>query len=974
VGLTGVKRRGQDGGSSTEADISCCACCACCALAMAEEEAKEVHVLFRVAYGTQWGQNLVLCGPNARGEASRGEPMHCRHQGEELLWETSLLIDATTCFRYTYAVVEEEKDVPPKWEGDTRTLELPKGIRGGARVLVHDVWMDNALPENLLHRAAFTRVLNKSRIQQCGGQRPESVQAKDGCVVLRLKVRDWKLEAGETMWATGCPQALGEWNHSRALPMKESEKDAWEVELLVPRSDFPVAYKYFVCNAEGAATQLEDGPDRIASLEDATGTVDSLECVVHDDFHFRHKEHWRGAGVALPIFSLRTNNSVGAGEFLDLKKVVDLANVAGLKLIQILPINDTQVYKTFWDSYPYCSLSVFALHPLYLNLDRLSPDLPRRIKEKINKARVELDQKDMDYVETMRVKLGIAREVFDLNGQDVLRSSGFKTFLETNAAWLVPYACFSFLRDLFGTSEHWNWGIASKPTPQLLDRLSSPTADYHPMIAFMYYLQYNLHLQLLEASHYAQEKGVVLKGDLPIGVDKRSVDTWMYPELFRMNASTGAPPDYFDANGQNWGFPTYNWEEMEKDGYAWWRARLECMSRYFQAYRIDHILGFFRIWEIPANCKTGLLGRFRPCLPIWQGELEQCGIWDFDRLTKPYIKKHIVDELFGNRSGEVILKYLEEAGSGMFVLRNAFAEECQIVESLTPRRGSPKWLTEEMEEDLKGLLSLRQNVVLLKDPEDSRRFYPRIGMLNTSTFQELEPWQQDTLRRMYHEHFFEKQDDLWAKNAYKTLPALMDATDMLVCGEDLGMVPPCVPHVLHDLCLLGLRIQRMPDLPSQEFGDPSTYPYMTVCSPSCHDTTTLRGWWEEDEERRERFYRNFLEAKGDVPEECGPKIVREILRQHFDSPSCWAIFALQDLLALSSTFNQRPALEETINDPTNPKHYWRFRFHIKVEDMLDTKQWLADLQSLTVASGRAKFSDLSENLSECKSVDLYDPL
>ena len=941
---------------------------------MAEEDPKQVHVLFRVAYETQWGQNLVLCGPNARGEPSRGASMRCRHHQDQLLWETTLLIDAKASFRYAYVVVEEEKDVPPKWESGTRTLELPKGIRAGCQVLVQDVWMDNALPENLLHRSAFTRVLLKRKTSARSGKKMENVEAKEGCVVLRLKVRDWKLEPGETVRATGGPQALGGWDHGQALIMTESEKDVLEVEFLVPKTEFPVAYKYVICNAEGVVSHVENGPDRIATLEDGAGTSDSFDYLVCDGFHFRHEEHWRGAGVALPVFSLRTNDSVGAGEFLDLKKVVDLANAAGLKLIQILPINDTQVYKTFWDSYPYCSLSVFALHPLYLNLDRLSPDLPGKIKEKINKARSELDLKDMDYVETMKAKLEIAREVFDFNGHEILRSAGFKAFLESNAAWLVPYACFSFLRDLFGTSKHWHWGIASKPTPQLLDRLSSPSADYHPMIAFIYYLQYNLHLQLLEASQYAQEKGVVLKGDLPIGVDKRSVDTWMYPELFRMNTSTGAPPDYFDANGQNWGFPTYNWEEMEKNGYAWWRARLECMSRYFQAYRIDHILGFFRIWEIPGECKTGLLGRFRPSLPIWQGELEQCGIWDFDRLTKPYIRKHIVDALFGSRAGEVTLKYLEEGSSGMLALRGAYAEECQIVESLTPRKGSPNWLMDEMEEDLRGLLSLRQNVVLLKDPEDSRRFYPRIGMVDTPSFQELEPWQQETLQRMYHQHFYEKQDDLWAKNAYKTLPALMNATDMLVCGEDLGMVPPCVPTVLHDLCLLGLRIQRMPEVPSDEFGNPSTYPYMTVCSPSCHDTTTVRGWWEEDKERRERFYHNVLEAKGDVPDKCGPKIVRAILRQHFDSPSCWAIFALQDLLALSSAFSQRPALEETINDPTNPKHYWRFRFHVKVEDMLASKQWLADVQSLSVASGRAKLSELGENLSECASVDLYDSL
>ena len=798
--------------------------------------------------------------------------------------------------------------------------------------------------------------------------------------------------------------------------------------------------------------------------------------VVNRDGHFRFPQAWRGAGIATPVFSLRSCDSLGAGDFGDLATLVDLAASAGLCVVQILPVNDTTVHNTWWDSYPYSSVSVFALHPLYLRVKPMieeaeaaaaaegggggagasesSANTFAALRQEVERARAALDLKEVDYEATMRVKLSVARRCFAETKEVFLRSKPFKAFLSENGGWLKPYATFRALAELFGTAQHWRWGdLSSDNAERTVQRLSQPGSEVYDTVAFHYYVQFHLDKQLRLCADRATRRGVVLKGDLPIGVDKASVDTWMYPDLFRMNTSTGAPPDAFDRNGQNWGFPTYNWDVMSKDGYAWWRARMTHLERYFSAMRIDHVLGFFRIWELPGHAKLGKMGRFRPSVPIRRHELDERGLWFVDRLCDPHVTGALLRTVFGDREGEAAGRFLEETGAheatadggvtAVFRFKPEYATEEGLMHSdaFKTREGSPDWLVAETAAMKAGLLELQHNVCLLRDPEDADAFYPRIEMEKTTSFAALEEWARHALSWLSDDYFNRRQDNLWRENARRTLPALTGCTGQLVCGEDLGMVPPCVPPVLEELGILGLRIQRMPRAEDGEFGKPERYPYETVCSPSCHDTTTTRAWYEEDKDRRARFatealgmtdasaggldvsfppppaYRverveegsgaahshsgggpattqrrasvgsvgsdwreethahantpngnpeHFAGLKkrgggpggghhhpvGAPPEKCVPAVMRAIVRRHMASPSALAVFPAQDLLALAEEYAQRPAREETINDPTNPKHYWRFRLHARLEDLAQNAAWLGDIRQLVGESGR----------------------
>ncbi|PIN19639.1 4-alpha-glucanotransferase [Handroanthus impetiginosus] len=906
---------------------------------------------FKIPYYTHWGQHLLVCGSEpilGSWNAKKGLLLRPYHQGDELIWAGSLSVPAGFNCEYSYYVVDDEKNVL-RWEaGSKRKVALPNGVQSGQLVELRDLWQTGS--DDLPLRSAFKNVIFRNS-WSLEVERPleavNNLLANEDSVIVQFRICCPNIEEDTSIYVIGSPLKLGSWKIEDGLKLGYAGESIWVAEAVMKKDDFPIKYRY--CKYDKSKKiALETGGNRELTVD---FSISQPKYIILSDGLMREMP-WRGAGVAIPMFSVRSEADLGVGEFLDLKLLVDWAVQSGFHLVQLLPINDTSVHGMWWDSYPYSSLSVFALHPLYLRVQALSANISEDILQEIQKAREELDGKDVDYEATMATKLSIAKKIYSQEKETVFNSIAFQNFFSENQDWLKPYAAFCFLRDFFETSDHSQWGRFSHFSNDKLEKLVSKESLHYDAICFHYYIQFHLHMQLSEAAEYARKKGVVLKGDLPIGVDRNSVDTWVYPNLFRMNTSTGAPPDYFDKNGQNWGFPTYNWEEMSKDNYAWWRARLTQMGKYFTAYRIDHILGFFRIWELPDHAMTGLCGKFRPSIPLSQEELEKEGIWDFNRLSRPYIRKQMLEEKFGTTWSMIAATFLNEFQKDQY----EFKENCNTEKKIAAKLKSylEKSILLDSEEKLRRkLFDLIQNVVLIRDPEDSRKFYPRFNLEDTSSFNDLDEHSKNVLRRLYYDYYFHRQETLWRQNALKTLPVLLNSSDMLACGEDLGMIPSCVHPVMQELGLIGLRIQRMPNEPGLEFGIPSQYSYMTVNAPSCHDCSTLRAWWEEDEERRRRYFKTIVGSDLLPPDQCTPEIAHFILRQHVESPSMWSIFPLQDLLVLKEEYMTRPAVEETINDPTNPKHYWRYRVHVTVESLLKDRELISTLKGLVHGSGRS---------------------
>ena len=577
---------------------------------------------------------------------------------------------------------------------------------------------------------------------------------------------------------------------------------------------------------------------------------------------------WKGAGVAVPVFSLKSDNSFGVGEFLDLKLLADWCNNVGLKMIQILPINDTRTDGSWDNSYPYKAISTKALHPIYLNLDKMGQLVDENDREYFKQQKEILNAKDyVDYPEVMKVKEDYFRKIFLQTWNDIKEREDYKTFFNENKDWLVPYAFFCSQRDYESTRlQVETTSRDASMIPAISTNIDTSKQVSESITEFSYFLQYHLDKQLKEAVDYLHERGIALKGDIPIGIGRDSVEAYTNPELFNLDSQAGAPPDAFATEGQNWGFPTYNWEEMAKDDYKWWRERLTHMSRYFDAYRIDHILGFFRIWEIPIEYSQGTMGHFSPALPLELG-IETQSHKDADSQILRFSDSQILNDLF------------------------------------------------------------------LKDKHDSNKFHPRINMHLTEAYQTLDDAQKEALNKIYDDFFYRRNEELWKAEALKKLPKIIEASDMLVCGEDLGMVPACVPEVMQQLNILSLEVQRMPKKFGATFVNPKENPYLSVDTTSTHDTSTIRGWWEENGETTNRFYREMLGHHEGAPYFAEPWVCKEIVRQHLESSSMWTILPIQDFIAMDGDFRWDQTQREQINVPANPHHHWCYKMHQSLESL-----------------------------------------
>ncbi len=543
----------------------------------------------------------------------------------------------------------------------------------------------------------------------------------------------------------------------------------------------------------------------------------------------------------------------------------------------------------------------------------------------------------------------LERELYNAQKDAFKNDTKYFEFFELNRHWLVPYAAFCYLRDKYNTADYSKWKTQSVFNEEAIQRLASPAQKHYDSIALHYYIQYHLHLQLKEATAYAHENGIVVKGDLPIGIYRYGCDAWMAPELYNMDAQAGAPPDDFAIRGQNWGFPTYNWKKMQEDGFAWWRKRFEQMSHYFDAFRIDHILGFFRIWSIPLNAVEGILGKFVPAIPVQVNELYQAGIsFQHNRYCKPHITDNIINEKFGTEATLVKEKFLNWH-EGQFELKPEFDTQ-RKVEAYFNQLGSDNPVNDFIRS---GLFDLISNVILLEeDGGNKQQYHFRINMDQTTSYRDLDEYSKQQLKHLYINYFYRRQDDFWRREAMNKLPELKRSTNMLVCGEDLGMVPACVPEVMRQLGVLSLEIQRMPKDPKKEFFHPADAPYLSVVTPSTHDMSTIRGWWEEDPAKTQRFYNTILGHSGSSPYFCESLLNKEIVVQHLFSPAMWSVFQLQDILGIDEELRRKSPQDERINIPADPRHYWRYRMHLTLEDLILEKGFNEELRNYIRISGR----------------------
>ena len=888
-------------------------------------------VSFNIEYRTSWGEEVRIAGL-----LPESIPMHTT---DGIYWTADVELEVPKegmTINYSYQIEQNQIIIRKEWDSFPRRLFLSGNSK--KKYQIKDCWKN--IPEQLYYySSAFTEALlahpDRAEIPPCH---------RKGLVIKAYAPR---INKDYCLAICGNQKALGNWDPDKAIPMSDANFPEWQIELDASKLKFPLEYKFILYHKEEKKADCwENNPNRYLA-DPELKTNETL--VISDRYAYFDIPVWKGAGIAIPVFSLKSENSFGVGDFGDLKRMIDWAVSTQQKVIQILPINDTTMTHAWTDSYPYNSISIYAFHPMYADIKQMGTLKDKSAAAKFNKKQKELNGLPaMDYEAVNQTKWEYFRLIFKQEGEKVLASGEFGEFFNANKEWLQPYAVFSYLRDAFQTPNFREWPRHSVYNAQDIEKMCRPESVDYPHIALYYYIQFHLHLQLVAATKYAREHGVVLKGDIPIGISRNSVEAWTEPYYFNLNGQAGAPPDDFSVNGQNWGFPTYNWDVMEKDGYRWWMKRFQKMSEYFDAYRIDHILGFFRIWEIPMHAVHGLLGQFIPSIPMSREEIESYGLPFREEYLIPYIHESFLGQVFGPHTHYVKQTFLLPAETpGVYHMKPEFTTQREVESFFAGKNDENSlWIRD-------GLYTLISDVLFVPDTKEKDKYHPRIGIQRDFIFRSLNEQEQNAFNRLYDQYYYHRHNEFWRQQAMKKLPQLTQSTRMLVCGEDLGMIPDCVSSVMNDLRILSLEIQRMPKNPMHEFGYLNEYPYRSVCTISTHDMSTLRGWWEEDYLQTQRYYNTMLGHYGTAPTVATPELCEEVVRNHLKSNSILCILSLQDWLSIDGKWRNPNVQEERINVPSNPRNYWRYRMHLTLEQLMKAEELNDKIRELIKYTGRA---------------------
>ena len=888
-------------------------------------------VQFNIEYKAMFGEQIVVNIQTEEGELKL--PLETT-DGER--WACDWCVESPEkLYTYYYSVEREGRAVKTEWLIIKHQLDV--NAKKAEAYTLYDHW--KAMPEDAyLYSSAFTDCINH--------QAPQEMKPETGSKIVRLIVRAPQLRDGERLGVLGADKALGVWDVQKILPMTQHTYNEWVADIDATHLEGShLEFKFVAFRNAKNELLWENSMNRTVDLpEMKAGELVSYEL----DQAFFALYNRKLAGTQVPVFSLRTRKSAGIGDFGDLKTMIDFVASTGQKVLQLLPINDTTITHTWTDSYPYSCISVFAIHPQYADLHALPELKDAKARAEAEKTRAELNALDkIDYEKVNDFKINYLRQIFNQEGEKMMKTAEYKAFFQDTELWLVPYAQYSYLRDKNGTADFNQW-----PDHQVWDEaerkaLADPKTAAYKNVAFFYFVQFVLDRQMQEAHEHAKAKGVILKGDIPIGVNRNGCDVWTEPKYFNLNGQAGAPPDDFSANGQNWGFPTYNWFEMLKDGCQWWNRRFKNMARYFDAYRIDHVLGFFRIWEIPVHSVHGLLGQFAPALAMSREEIESYGLhFQEDRFTRPFITDWVLDRMFHERAGEVKEKYLDRLDDERYQMKPEVDTQ-RKVEALFADATDEKelWLRD-------GLYALISDVLFVRDHTNPGVFHPRISAQLDFIYESLYDNDKAAFNRLYNDYFYRRNNQFWYQEAMKKLPKLVQATRMLVCAEDLGMVPDCVPWVMDELKILSLELQSMPKDPSVKFGHLSRNPYRSVCTISSHDMPTLRMWWDENIQRTQEYYNTMLYRQGPAPHPLPGWLASDIISRHLTSPSMLCILSIQDWLATDEALRLPDADAERINIPANPKHYWRYRMHLNIEDLAADKRFVQSITEMISQSGR----------------------
>lgn len=879
---------------------------------------------FNIEYNTNWGEILTINLRYMRNDNKIRSLKLVMNTDDGTHWNSEANINPqgkqkdVKWFEYTYQLCKDEEILRREWNAVPRKYMAEQN----ADYVMHDQWRDFPLPYHL-YTSAYS-VVKKEKNDE--SHDIVDVPIFGNTIIFRVSAP--QLQEGERLALLGNQPALGDWNVSRYLPLQKCGKYEWALSVSADILRFPIEYKYVVIDElNNVLKAWEEGDNRVFDIprREKNAPGDNLSTpvvnVVYNEALRICESQWKIAGVSVPLFSLRSDNSCGVGDFGDLRRFVDWCAQCGLHVIQLLPLNDTLRTGKWNDSDPYGIVSSFALHPHYADItsigvikdDKLMTQFRRQIRE-LNSL------PQYDYEKVHLVKTSYLHKLFAQQGAIDLEDSDCKAFAEDNLDWIEEYSHYC--------------AIHNEEMP----------------IKYYVWLQWHLHKQLLNVSNYARSKGIILKGDLPIGIMRDGIDFLNNQEFFNADRNMGTPPDHDNLVGTNWNFPTYNFKALLGDkGLLWWKRRIKWLEQYFDAIRIDHILAFFRMWTINMDAVWGVLGHFTPSLPLSTDEIAYYGMqFRKEFMTLPFINDTIISRYFGVHAQYVKDNFLIRKKYGMYALRSEVSTQKLVEEHFRGASDEASlWIRDS-------LMRLIANVLFVEDENNPAMYHPRIHAYNEPVFMALSDEEREAFMRLYNNYYYERHEMLWRNNAQSLLSILFGDTKMLLCAEDLGMLPACVGEVLSQQRILSLEIQTLPKYLGEEFTHLSQNPVRSVCSFSTHDMAPLRLWWQENPSKAQRYYTSVMMREGSAPNAITPQLAEEIIARHIYSPSMLCIMQIQDYMAMDTNPRQNalPLSSERINQPADPYNRWQYRMPYSIETLAQNKVLCTKILNMTKHSKR----------------------
>ena len=669
-------------------------------------------------------------------------------------------------------------------------------------------------------------------------------------------------------------------------------------------------------------------------------------------------------GVTVPLGALFTNDNPVIGEFPDLKLFADFCKKAGFSLIQLLPVNDTGTQSS-----PYSGLSAFALHPIYIRLNQIAEF--KNLYESDCNFKTDYDNflnnhkycLRYNYDEILNGKIDLLRKIFS-STEDYKSKTPSKqlfTWIKNNE-WVKTYAVYKALKwDYMQSSwKQWKKEDQKKSEAEILELWEDKSKKTEHL--FYAWLQMIADNQFSDAVKYVHNQKILLKGDMPILMNEDSCDAWANPQFFNQNLRAGAPADGDNALGQNWGFPTYNWKNLKNADYSWWKGRLKVASKYYDAYRLDHILGFYRIWAIPGDDVNALNGHTEPFAFIKKTELYDLG-FDDNRIrwiSSPHIPTHVIEYITWNheQAHKVLSKFCNQIGSEELWL---FKPEIKGSKAFYEADFSGLCHPDAIGRIQNVLVEYWSNRTLLEISKD--KYVPLWTYSRSTSWQTLNDDEKNKLLGVF-ENLNSKNEKLWAKQADEIFTAITKDLDMIPCGEDLGVNIECVPKVMEKHDILGLRVVRWCrdwEKPGQPYVDFKDYTPLSVTTTSVHDSSTIRQWWEDEKDSAKAFvFANpaYFGIKADLSDsvleqksmeiaqkDFSTEIAHAIMHASFSSASLWNISPLQDYLYMEEKYWLSDAKDERINIPGTVSSFnWTYRLPASVETILQDESLIKKIK------------------------------